>query len=204
MSEVCCGCGEQLEHGWYGPAYLCKICLEWGISRQDIFPTIEDTFREQFHRLGKDGGRYWGKMGAGILYTNGKEILLLKRKAPSDHPGTWGIPGGRAKEREAPIDTAMRETREECGATGQGQQFARFDEKDGTHRFHVFLYSVKKPFDCRVSDEHSEYRWIPLQELKKYDLHPKMKASWPHYERAIKKRFGSVETFSTWLDSKKT
>ncbi len=53
---------------------------------------------QDYHRIGKDGAKYKGKRGAGILFTDGKQILLLKRSEGSDNPGTWGLPGGGAKE----------------------------------------------------------------------------------------------------------
>lgn len=198
MSGVCCKCGEIINSWFHGQGMICSVCTEWGVTREEIFPTITDVFSEQFHRLGKDGARYWGERGAGILYTDGEKVLLLKRKSPSDHPGTWGIPGGRAKKGEVPIDTAQRETKEECGRLGEGQQFARFDNKNGAHRFHVFLYAAD-PFECTVSDEHSEARWVDIDEIKKLDLHPKLKESWPYYLKAIRRRFSKPESFSEWF-----
>jgi len=39
-------------------------------------------------------GNHWGRAGAGVLFTTGTQILLLKRSSWVDQPGTWGIPGG--------------------------------------------------------------------------------------------------------------
>ena len=43
------------------------------------------NWREQYHHIGKDGKKYWGKAGAGILFTDGKKVLLLKRAEKGDH-----------------------------------------------------------------------------------------------------------------------
>lgn len=147
-----------------------------------------------YYRIGKDGARYWGKKGAGILFTDGSKILLLKRSL-GDNKGTWGIPGGKAKEDESEINNAKRESKEEAGHV-EGVRFARFDEKDGQHRFTVFLYKTT-PFRVTLSNEHSDSKWIPIDELEQYKLHPKFQKGLPYYLKAIKKEFPS--SFSEWL-----
>lgn len=193
--NICLSCGGDSDQD------ICRYCAMWGVTVPDVLPTREQLLAEQFHRIGKEGRKYWGKAGAGILFTDGNSILLLKRKEPSDHAGTWGIPGGRAKEKESPIDTALRETEEECGVGARGKQIARFHEKDGHHNFHVFVYKVATPFDCKVSNEHSESKWVALAELKNYELHPRLRESLPHYLRAVNT---TKRPFSEWLAARKT
>lgn len=188
---ICCHCGEPSEQD------ICIGCIAWGVTQQDVFP----TFSEQFHRIGKGGKKYWHQSGAGILFTDGNSILLLKRKEPSDNAGTWGIPGGGAKKGETPIATAWRETKEECGADPQGYQIEKFHEKDGHHNFYVFMYKIPKPFDCKISHEHSEAKWIPIKELDQYTLHPKMKEHLDVYKRVIEKKT-LKNSFSEWLQKK--
>ena len=152
---------------------------------------------ERHHRIGKGGDRYKGKSGAGIVYTDGKQILLLKR-ADGDHSGSWGLPGGTTEPGELPIDTAIRECREECGHGEEGSRFDQMNTKDGGFSWTSFFYAVQKPFSCRLSHEHSDWKWINLQELKKYDLHPKLKMVVPSYLARIKQKFG-VGSFKEWL-----
>lgn len=156
---------------------------------------------EQFHRIGRDGARYWGRLGAGILFTDGDKILLLKRAGESDHGGTWCLPGGKAKEGESPLDTARRESKEECGSV-EGNRFDHFDDKDGSHHFHTYLFSIEKPFEVTLSKEHSAFRWVYLEEVPELKLHPKLKESWPSYLRSIKKRFPRKTSFLDWLKAK--
>ena len=70
--------------------------------------------------------------------------------------------------------------------------------KDGGFSWTSFFYAVPKPFNCRLSHEHSDWKWINLQELKKYDLHPKLKMVVPSYLARIKQKFG-VGSFKEWL-----
>ena len=36
--------------------------------------------------------------GAGIFFTDGKKVLLLRRSEKGDGNGTWGLPGGKVEE----------------------------------------------------------------------------------------------------------
>lgn len=156
------------------------------------------TFHEQFHRIGKDGKKYWGKMGAGIIFTDGEQILLLKRSDNSDYAAYWSIPGGKAKKDELPLDCARRESKEECGYNN-GQRFAHFHTKDGAHSFHTYLFSVDKPFDVKLSNEHSDFKWVPLNEVSSMKLHPAFAESWPSHLKAIRKKFVNKNSFAEWL-----
>lgn len=152
-----------------------------------------------YHRIGKNGGKYKGKKGAGILFTDGKQILLLKRAKGSDNPYTWGIPGGGAKEGESAIDNAKRETSEECALDCiPGQRVEDLECGDGGHHWTTFLYVVPKPFDVGLSEEHVESKWINLCELKDFDLHPKFKNALPRYLNCIRRKFGT-QTFEEWI-----
>ena len=143
-----------------------------------------------YYHIGQGGRRYWGDKGAGILFTDGEKILLLKRanEGAADYGGTWGIPGGKTEKGESPIDTAIRETKEEAGVV-EGTRFAQFDERDGRHVFTVFLYKIRSPFDVKLSTEHIDSEWISLEDLKKYRLHPKFEAHLPYYMKAIQRKF---------------
>lgn len=128
------------------------------------------------------------RMAAGILFTDGKKILLLRRSSDGDYGGYWGIPGGKAKKSEYPIDTARRESKEECGEN-HGERFDHFDAKNGFHHFHTYLYSVTKPFVVKLSKEHTDSKWASLDDVSKLQLHPKFKEIWPKFQKSIKKHF---------------
>lgn len=113
---------------------------------------------------------------AGIFFTDGKSVLLLKRKAPCSEPNTWGLPGGHAKQGECPLQTAKREVTEECGKV-QGNKIGQLNERKWT----VFFFEVEKPFACRLSDEHSDWEWVEFNQLKDYRLHPEFKKQYKKY-----------------------
>ena len=51
----------------------------------------------------------------GVVFENGKVLLLLRKKAPE--AGTWSLPGGRVEFMERLEDAVVRELREELGIT---------------------------------------------------------------------------------------
>lgn len=148
-------------------------------------------------RLGRDGNSYWGKSGAGIFFTDGSKVLLLKRSEKGDGYGTWGLPGGKAEQGESAIDTARRESKEECGKV-KGRRFDELEERDGLHKWTTFFFKIEKPFKCRLSDEHTEYKWFKLDELDEIKLHPKLKSNIDRHVKVVRKHLGR-RSFSEWL-----
>jgi len=149
----------------------------------------------KYHRIGEGGNRVKGKKGAGILFTDGKSVLLLKRSLGT-HQAKWDFPGGGARDGETSIGTAIRETKEETGLDNiPGYRFESFDSSAGKKKFIVFLYRVSEQFDVDVSDEHDDWEWVFIESLNKKDLHPKVEENMPRYLKAIRKK---VRTFSEW------
>ena len=66
---------------------------------------------------GACGTQHWAnaKPCAGVLVTDPDGRLLLLRRATEPWLGRWDIPGGFCEATEHPIETAMREAREESG-----------------------------------------------------------------------------------------
>ena len=152
---------------------------------------------ETYQHVGKGGKRYWGDRGAGIVFTDGHKILLLRRTGKAaDQGGKWGIPGGKTEKGETPMDTAKRECQEEIGIV-KGSRFASFDEKDGQHTFTVYMFKVDYPFNVKLSEEHDQYEWVMLDKLKTLDLHAEFKKHLPYYLKAIRRKFST--DFGEWL-----
>jgi len=151
---------------------------------------------EQYHRIGRDGRKYWGKSGAGILFTDGQKILLLKRATKGNHFESWCIPGGKVEQGESTIDAAKREAIEECG-NFEGYRFGDYEDIDGRFRFTTFFYAIDKPFKVSISDEHSDSVWVNIDEVENLKLHSSFKESWPFFKRKILYHFR--KSFSDWV-----
>lgn len=148
-------------------------------------------------RIGKNGNKYWGKKGAGIFFTDGDKVLLLKRSEKGDGQGTWGLPGGKVEDGETLIDAAIREAKEECGQV-KGQRFDDLNENDGMHNWTTFFFKIDKPFKCKLSDEHTEYKWVKLNKIEDYQLHPKLKENLDRHLNIINKKFKNIN-FKEWM-----
>lgn len=150
----------------------------------------------KYHRIGEKGSKVEGKKSAGILFTDGRSILMLKRGEGS-HSGTWALPGGHARPGESEIGNAVRETKEETGLeTIPGYRFESFTSRDGHKKFTAFLFRVPNCFDVSLSEEHTDWEWVPIDSLGNKDLHPKLEENLPRYLKAIRRK---VKTFSEWV-----
>jgi len=152
----------------------------------------------KYHRIGKNNSKVESKNAAGIFFTDGKKVLMLKRCEEDKHAGTWAIPGGKSKKGESDISAAIRETREETGLDSiPGYRFEEFSSKDGRKRFMTYMYRVREPFDVTISDEHTAYEWMDLDALDKENLHPRFEENLPRFLKSVRRK---VRTFSEWSD----
>lgn len=98
----------------------------------------------------------------GIVLREG-QVLLVHRPRYGD----WSFPKGKLDDGESPLETALREVREETGWTCQAVQFlgAFGYEVKGTPK--VVLYWEMEPLqEGKIEDtrEVSELRWIPVSQ----------------------------------------
>lgn len=117
-------------------------------------------------------GRFLAGIAAVIRARSDGRYLLLKRAATKDFgAGAWECPTGRVDQGEGFEQAAHREVREELGIE------MHIDGILGTTHFYrgkpipenelvgvVFLCSIPEPVDIKLSDEHSEYRWLSGEE----------------------------------------
>ena len=136
------------------------------------------------------------KTGAGILYTDGKTVLLLYRSEyVKAHSFTWAPTGGSIEDGEDLLEAAKRESLEEIGVF-KGKQIAEFPQD----KFAMFIFKVSKPFDVELNNEHRTSKWVAFEDVENYDLHPNFKKEWPKYLRAIEKYNHS---FNEWVTQNK-
>lgn len=133
--------------------------------------------------------------GAGILYTDGKKVLLLYRAPQTEnYPLTWASAGGHIEDGEDLLHAAERESKEEIGVV-KGKKITGFL----TDSFVMFIFKVDKPFEVNLNDEHTKAEWVKLNDVKDYKLHPNFKKEWPKYLRTIEK---NNRSFGGWLSNK--
>lgn len=115
--------------------------------------------------------------GAGIAFVDPDgRALFMKRSSAGDHAGEWCFPGGGIEEGETAEDAAVREAREECGASPYGaRSLMAKTAMDGVH-FTTYAQPVKHSFTPRLNEEHSEHVWAPMGQPPE-PLHPGVRAA---------------------------
>lgn len=97
-------------------------------------------------------------------------VLVTRRSQHMPHPHKWEFPGGKVKEGERPEVCIHREIREELGIEISVERMLP------PVTFNYESDSIELiPFICQHLDgvielaEHSEYRWVALEELEQLD-----------------------------------
>lgn len=114
-----------------------------------------------------------------VLYDPAQKKFLLLKDAFTDGEfydelGPWDLPGGRVHEREDMEDAVMREVAEEAGIVDfelkgvvNGCTLKVSTKEDRHRKAHHFYLGIYKQGEITVSDEHTEYRWVTLEEVEK-------------------------------------
>ena len=121
-----------------------------------------------------------------ILLNNENKFLLLKRTDyKNDGTGDlWDIPGGSVDLDEEVNFAIRREVREELQIELNEAQVFHIDSgkgipsgKDTSKGQFVFVLFVSKDYDLKdgikLSHEHSEYKWISVEEMDNYKYYLK-------------------------------
>lgn len=111
-----------------------------------------------------------------IIYKN--KALLVKDAQYKD----WTMPGGRVNQDEDPMEGLNREMIEEIGIG-----FKELDIEpelivclpfnkykighDGTVlMLQIYKFEISEEIEVKISDEHSDFKWITAEEIDKYDF----------------------------------
>ncbi|MCD6171490.1 MAG: NUDIX domain-containing protein [Thermoplasmata archaeon] len=115
-----------------------------------------------------------------ILKNEGKILILKRSNKVGSFQGKWaGISGYVEKHDSSPLERAIIEIREETGLSENEIRFIKaakpIEIRDGEviWRVHAFLFEARKK-EIKIDWEHSEYKWIELDEIKNYDVIPSL------------------------------
>jgi len=114
---------------------------------QDVYDLIVESGVGQFS-------------GAGIIFFDGTNVLLLKK-----NNGLWVFPGGKPISGETPLQTAKRETKEEVGRTS-GENIAELKFEMDSRTFYSYIFKINKTFNVTLSEEHKDYKWINYKKVR--------------------------------------
>lgn len=97
-----------------------------------------------------------------LLYDNDKKILLQHRaETAKRNPGFWAFFGGGIEKGETPVETVVRETREELGYNLSDPKLIMIQTPPGARTMHVFMKKYD-PSQKLVLNEGQDMRWISL------------------------------------------
>jgi len=103
-------------------------------------------------------------------FNSSGELLLLKRPNDVHQGGLWSFPGGKVEGSEMPLDTAVRELKEETGLSGKLWRHivkSSYTYPDRKLYFLVFGCAIKSPDELDCRDKHL---WIAYDELDDYPM----------------------------------
>jgi len=112
------------------------------------------------------------KVAAAILTLNGK-VLIAKRKPDDKLANKWEFPGGKIEAGESPEECLRREMREEFKvdvSVGRffGESRYHYEHAD----IHLMAYLARWEKGELEPTSHSEYRWVRIDDLDRYDFAP--------------------------------
>lgn len=121
-------------------------------------------------------GRFLVGIAALIFDPDTNRYLLLKRSDSKDvGAGQWECPTGRVDQGEGIEDALVREVREELQVEalplfiiGTTHFYRGEPEPENELVGLIYACTIEKPADIRISEEHSEARWMSREELEEF------------------------------------
>jgi len=110
----------------------------------------------------------------GVVLNRGN-LLILKRKDDDDaYPGIWDCVGGHFEKGESAEQCMLREAREEAGQAMKIVRLGPLIEFIDEYGRAVAVPFILRPEDRSkvVLSEHSEFKWIKLNEVEDYEIVP--------------------------------
>jgi 8-oxo-dGTP diphosphatase len=138
-------------------------------------------------------------VGIGAVIVHNDKILLEKRRNDPGK-GKWSIPGGLVELGESLEQTVVREVKEETGLDVEKPKHIDIVDnvdldESGRIRYHFviidYLVNLKGGLLKAASDA-EELRWVPFDEVEKFDLTKTFKAF-------FQRNKGRLKTFSSSL-----
>ncbi len=146
---------------------------------------------------------------AGILFTDGGRILLLRRSLLVDDGGTWSLPGGYCKEADKGFaDTAARECEEEVGSIPPNKVLDTYTIEFPKEGGGTFVYvthvcevtpAVVEGFIATLDEESDSWGWFTEEEVQSLKLHPGLERLLTHTDPFYGERQQHI-TASTTLE----
>ena len=100
-----------------------------------------------------------------VLIDDNDQILILKRSEGMEKfAGEWDLPGGHAEVGESDLDALRREVKEETSLDIASP-------KEILQKGRIKFYKTRRYRGIiELSDEHTEYKWVTIEDLDSYTI----------------------------------
>lgn len=110
------------------------------------------------------------------LIKNEEKILMLKRpKDKKVYAGYWNFPGGKIEESETEIQCVIREVKEETGMDFEPSVKIMDIVDKNIEPKKVVVFDGNANGSVKLSEEHEEYGWFTIEEIKNIPVLPYIK-----------------------------
>jgi len=121
-----------------------------------------------------------------IIINDKDELLFLKRSnRVRTYKGLWGGIAGYIEENEEPLETALKEIKEESGLEKADVKFLKqikpvkftdfYEGETYNWEIYPFLFKIIKKSKIDIDWEHTEYKWITPSEIENMETVPHLK-----------------------------
>ncbi len=108
-----------------------------------------------------------------VIFNKDKKVLIAKRNPDKPMPNKWEFPGGKLEEGETLEECGVREIKEELELDVAIDEYLGFEElRYKGKEFCLHIYKAHKIDETQSLklNEHSDYAWVDVKDLKSYDF----------------------------------
>ena len=132
--------------------------------------------------------KHYGLTMRSVVKNEEGKILVLRRHPNSKtNPHKWELPGGKIEKGEFFDEALIREVKEETNLDVKVGDFCEAVQDDYPHKrtVQLIMYSKDISGEVKISDEHDDWMWADINEIKTLDITPSL-------EKIIEKRNGEI------------